>query len=103
MGDAWYNLSWVIKLYVRVTKGTTGKPQESEEYFTFFQPNTVCHTVQTTDLRFTFSHAAFLLMMSYLCTAKFSTVGVIKSKYHGKISVEQEMRMIVEQEMRMIV
>lgn len=98
MGDAWYNLSWVTKLYVRVTKGTTGKPQESEEYFTFFEQNTVCNTwgtVQTTDLRFTFSHAAFHLMMSYLCTAKFSTDGVIKSKYHGKISVEQEMRMIV--------
>jgi len=32
---------------------------------------------------------------SYLCKAEFLTVALIKSKYHAKINVEQEMRVAV--------
>lgn len=40
-------------------------------------------------------HATFLSMMSYLCEARYLAAAMIKSKYWGKINVEQEMMRVL--------
>lgn len=43
----------------------------------------------------TLAPATFLLMVSYLCKARFWVISVMKNKYYVKIRVGQEIRVVV--------
>lgn len=97
---AWCKDGWCLgqltlgyQLYIIVTRGTIGKSEESKGCLIFWGKYSILIICGTLAQASTLVHTSFLLMMSYLGTANFLIVAVIKSKYYVKVNVIQEMRM----------